>query len=551
MVGMIEQINGTGLSGILGKSGKSAKGGLFAKLMAMLDKQGQGKGKGLFTATEPDALAAKKGKMILNLSEKSSLTRKQLDESGNAVATVLFVNGKPEASLKLAKGEQSGLIIGKPETSAQPGKGEKGEFIVGKPETSAQSGKGEKGEFIIGKPETSAQPGKGEKGEFIVGKAEASAQSAKGEHPLLTTGKPETSAQPGKGEKGEFIVGKAEASAQSAKGEQPLLTTGKPETSAQPGTLLTTGKPETSAQLSKGEEALNSASKAEFTSQLQKSLHPATSAALKEGEISGQKGNASPVNESDTKTASAKVSTTIEADVKEISAAKSNSAAFAAAQARTHNKGTQGQSQQVPVQSSAAASVVSSGLSDASSADSGGQTSERGSQDGRMMSAMSGDTKSGSTSSTNNTQFQSYMTSKTAPVMTVFDSMSHIAQSAKNGQTKLEIQLDPAHLGKIQITLQTDASKQLQVHMVVDQGTTRAAIDQQLPVLRAALAQQGFDLSGFSMGSQSQESGFGSDGSGSGSSLAKNGESNSSETQAAPLTQHSASSSESGLSIRV
>ena len=498
MVGMIEQINGTGLSGILGKSGKSAKGGLFAKLMAMLDKQGQGKGKGLFTATEPDALAAKKGKMILNLSEKSSLTRKQLDESGNAVATVLFVNGKPEASLKLAKGEQSGLIIGKPETSAQPGKGEKGEFIVGKPETSAQSGKGEKGEFIIGKPETSAQPGKGEKGEFIVGKAEASAQSAKGEQPLLTT-----------------------------------------------------GKPETSAQLSKGEEALNSASKAEFTSQLQKSLHPATSAALKEGEISGQKGNASPVNESDTKTASAKVSTTIEADVKEISAAKSNSAAFAAAQARTHNKGTQGQSQQVPVQSSAAASVVSSGLSDASSADSGGQTSERGSQDGRMMSAMSGDTKSGSTSSTNNTQFQSYMTSKTAPVMTVFDSMSHIAQSAKNGQTKLEIQLDPAHLGKIQITLQTDASKQLQVHMVVDQGTTRAAIDQQLPVLRAALAQQGFDLSGFSMGSQSQESGFGSDGSGSGSSLAKNGESNSSETQAAPLTQHSASSSESGLSIRV
>jgi len=159
---MIEQINGTGQSGILGKSGKQAKNSLFAKLLSMLEKHAQGNGKGLLATSEPDALAAKKGKMILNLSEKSSLTRKQLDESGNAVATVLFVNGKPEASLKLAKGEQSGLIIGKPETSAHPGKGEKGEFIVGKAEASAQSGKGEKGGLTTGKAETSAQPSKGE-----------------------------------------------------------------------------------------------------------------------------------------------------------------------------------------------------------------------------------------------------------------------------------------------------------------------------------------------------------------------------------------------------
>jgi len=167
------------------------------------------------------------------------------------------------------------------------------------------------------------------------------------------------------------------------------------------------------------------------------------------------------------------------------------------------------------------------------------------------MSAMSGDSRSAATSSTGNTQFQSYLTSKAAPVMSVFDSMNHIAHSASNGQTKLEIQLDPAHLGKIQITLQTDASKQLQVHMVVDQGTTRAAIDQQLPVLRAALAQQGFDLSGFSMGSQSQESGFGSDSSGSGSAFAKSDEPGSKESQTAQSMQQPVRTAESGLSIRV
>ena len=167
------------------------------------------------------------------------------------------------------------------------------------------------------------------------------------------------------------------------------------------------------------------------------------------------------------------------------------------------------------------------------------------------MSTMGADMRSGSTSSTNGTQFQNYLTSKVAPTMTVFDSMQHIAQSASNGQTKLEIQLDPAHLGKIQITLQTDASKQLQVHMVVDQGTTRAAIDQQLPALRAALAQQGFDLSGFSMGSQSQESGFGSANDGPANAFAKAGETESKETQTVQSMPQSSRTAENGLSIRV
>ncbi len=85
--------------------------------------------------------------------------------------------------------------------------------------------------------------------------------------------------------------------------------------------------------------------------------------------------------------------------------------------------------------------------------------------------------------------------------MSMLESIQYIAQSARDGKTRLEIQLEPAHLGKIHVSLQTDAAKQLQVHLIADQNSTRQAIEQQLPALRQALAQQGLDLSGFSMGS--------------------------------------------------
>jgi len=274
---------------------------------------------------------------------------------------------------------------------------------------------------------------------------------------------------------------------------------------------------------------------------------------MKDGQLSGQKAAANVAAGSDAKTNATNVTTAMKTEAKEPALGKTtNGAAFAAAvQNHMQGKNAHGQPQQTAAQASATATVAQSTISDASTSDAGNHASDRGAQDGRAMSAMSGDTRSGATSSTGNTQFQSYLTGKAAPVMTVFDSMNHIAQSASNGQTKLEIQLDPAHLGKIQITLQTDASKQLQVHMVVDQGTTRAAIDQQLPALRAALAQQGFDLSGFSMGSQSQESGFGSGENSSGNTFAKAGENSDKETQTTQSMQQSVRTAESGLSIRV
>jgi len=175
-------------------------------------------------------------------------------------------------------------------------------------------------------------------------------------------------------------------------------------------------------------------------------------------------------------------------------------------------KAVQAQQMQQP----ATASLASAGqisISDTSLADSGSQFADnKGGQDARLLTTAMADARSTTSSASTQTNFQTYLTSKTTPAMSLFDSMNHIAQSAKNGQTRLEIQLDPANLGKIHISLQSDAAKQLQIHIIVDQSMTRAALEQQLPQLRSALTQQGFDLSGFSMDSQGQQASNGSDG---------------------------------------
>ncbi len=85
------------------------------------------------------------------------------------------------------------------------------------------------------------------------------------------------------------------------------------------------------------------------------------------------------------------------------------------------------------------------------------------------------------------------------------EAMRHIAQSAKDGATRLELQLEPAHLGKIHVSLQTDAAKQLQMHLTVEQAMTRQVIEQHLPHLRTALEQQGLSLDQFSLQTGSQQ----------------------------------------------
>jgi len=118
-----------------------------------------------------------------------------------------------------------------------------------------------------------------------------------------------------------------------------------------------------------------------------------------------------------------------------------------------------------------------------------------------------GDARSGGSVNNN---FQAHLASKQLPSMPVLDALQHIAHSAANGKKQIDLQLEPAHLGKIHISLQTDASKQLQIFMVADQPASRHAIEQQLPILRQALADQGFSLANFHMGSQGEQPSFGS-----------------------------------------
>ena len=129
-------------------------------------------------------------------------------------------------------------------------------------------------------------------------------------------------------------------------------------------------------------------------------------------------------------------------------------------------------------------------------------------QDGRAFQeqpdALLGDLTKTDAKATRGSDFAMQMSQKAAHAYKPAEVMLEIARSAKDGSMKLELQLEPAHLGKVQVTLQTDAAKQLQVHINVDQAASRQLIEQHLPQLRAALAEQGLDLGHFSMGTNSQ-----------------------------------------------
>ena len=82
--------------------------------------------------------------------------------------------------------------------------------------------------------------------------------------------------------------------------------------------------------------------------------------------------------------------------------------------------------------------------------------------------------------------------------------MQHIGHAAGQGKFQLELTLTPAHLGKVQVVLESDANKQIQVHFIVDQAASRQSIEQHLPALRQALADQGLNMDSFSMESSEQ-----------------------------------------------
>ncbi len=85
---------------------------------------------------------------------------------------------------------------------------------------------------------------------------------------------------------------------------------------------------------------------------------------------------------------------------------------------------------------------------------------------------------------------------------TAMQAMQEIGAQAGQGKTRLQLQLEPAHLGKIQVFLESDSQKKIQIHMVVDQNHSRQLLEQHLPMLRQALDQQGLNLGNFSMGGE-------------------------------------------------
>ncbi|MDX8404783.1 MAG: flagellar hook-length control protein FliK [Mariprofundus sp.] len=208
--------------------------------------------------------------------------------------------------------------------------------------------------------------------------------------------------------------------------------------------------------------------------------------------------------------------------------------------AQQHNTSTLNQTNAV--------SVAQSASLEAAQTDTGAQSGDKGNQDGRSFQPLAADSRLSTSPTVSSSNFQQYLNHKPTPTMTMFDSIQHIVQSAKNGQTKLEIQLDPANLGKIRISLQSDENKQLQIHMMVDQSTTRTALDQQLPALKHALAQQGLNLSGFTMGSHGEQAKPHSQ-----ASNPQQTEKDNVDTTISSIvaSRHSAPHSENGLSIHI
>ncbi|MDX8414356.1 MAG: flagellar hook-length control protein FliK, partial [Mariprofundales bacterium] len=84
------------------------------------------------------------------------------------------------------------------------------------------------------------------------------------------------------------------------------------------------------------------------------------------------------------------------------------------------------------------------------------------------------------------------------------DAMMQIGRAAADGSIRLDLQLEPAHLGKVRVSIQSDMAKQVHLHITVDNAAGRMALDQNMGQLRAALVQQGLDLGGFSMNLSSQ-----------------------------------------------
>ncbi|MBL4759852.1 MAG: flagellar hook-length control protein FliK [Mariprofundaceae bacterium] len=159
-------------------------------------------------------------------------------------------------------------------------------------------------------------------------------------------------------------------------------------------------------------------------------------------------------------------------------------------------------------QSQASVASVASVQGDAVIKASGGQdTNMTGDDRGMGRSAAEMLMSDGSIRDTRSARsdFAMQMAYRSAASFKPSDAMIEISKAAKDGTMRLDLMLEPATLGKIQVSLQMDANKQIQVHLLVDQQASRQVLEQQLPQLRQILSDQGLNLSGFTMDMNSQQ----------------------------------------------
>jgi flagellar hook-length control protein FliK len=78
---------------------------------------------------------------------------------------------------------------------------------------------------------------------------------------------------------------------------------------------------------------------------------------------------------------------------------------------------------------------------------------------------------------------------------------SRVSLMLRDGSREARLQLHPAELGRVQVTINTDGD-QARVVFVAESAAAREAIEQAMPRLREALAQQGMDLAQADVGQQ-------------------------------------------------
>jgi len=528
---MIEHINGAGLSGMAGKTGKHAKNSLFDKLLAVLEKHAQIAGKGKIShagkggilrilTDKSEPLIAAKGKQLLSLAMKGKqgIDPHEEDKLTPVVAAHILI-AAASLNKKTLHAARATLAGQQPHA--------KGELANPAGTLSMQSG-GAGVPVLIGQAIKAGQTAK-------------AGQTIKVDQSVLSDVRPSAMqlSQAAGSRAAELASAKFAEGAVQIPGElQKNISEVKgsvSETAARTGVSASATRQQTTTNLF-GQKAVSAESVAEpIAGATDKLGSPAANQVHLQSKAAWQANTDAHQAKADTK----------------LSHAESAKAMVAAhVQQNKIPQLQQGQSVTTS-QVATATGMAAPGLSDASLADSGSQSSDKGNQDGRYISALGSDAKSGSSAASAPSGFHQYLGGKTPPSMTLFDSIKHIVQSASKGKTRLEIQLEPANLGKIQISLQSDAAKHLQVHIIVDQSMTRTALEQQLPQLKSALAQQGFDLSGFSMGSQGQQPSFGGNHRRNQAAERFDGSVKGISETSIPAARRQGVATESGLSIRV